>query len=180
MTSNKNRPSHGRSLPNRMRSQMAKKELLRPQRALEEKYQDESFDAFNMIKKYIVNRYGKSVNCTHEETRFIYVKFEYIDIMIRYHRDSYGFINSIVIARICFKDERCGNGTHFLNFLCEVSDSLGITRIIIESVNRNSRAFAMSLGFTNNKPVRGVSVDISTLKENIKRLKLSEDLTSAS
>jgi hypothetical protein len=51
---------------------------------------------------------------------------------------------------------------------------------IIESVNRNSRAFAMSLGFTNNKPVKGVSVDISTLKENIKRLKLSEDLTSAS
>lgn len=53
----------------------------------------------------------------------------------------------LIIARISFRKERAGNGTHFARFLSEIAVKYGYRHIGIESVNEKSRAFAEKLGF---------------------------------
>ncbi len=53
----------------------------------------------------------------------------------------------LIIARICFRKERIGHGTHFVRFLAEIALKYGFKHIGIESVNDKSRAFAEKLGF---------------------------------
>ncbi|MCC8145932.1 MAG: GNAT family N-acetyltransferase [Bacteroidales bacterium] len=53
----------------------------------------------------------------------------------------------LIIARINFRKERVGNGTHFVSFLSGIALKYGFTHIGIESVNEKSRAFAKKLGF---------------------------------
>jgi len=53
----------------------------------------------------------------------------------------------LIIARISFKIERVGHGSHFVRFLAETALKYGFKHIGIESVNHKSRAFAEKLGF---------------------------------
>lgn len=53
----------------------------------------------------------------------------------------------LIIARISFRKERAGNGTHFVRFLSEIAVKYGYRHIGIKSVNEKSRAFAEKLGF---------------------------------
>ncbi len=55
--------------------------------------------------------------------------------------------NCLIIARICFRKERIGNGIHFVRFLSEIALKYGFKYIGIESVNEKSRSFAEKLGF---------------------------------
>lgn len=53
----------------------------------------------------------------------------------------------LIIARISFRKERIGHGTHFVRFLAEIAIKYGFKHIGIESVNEKSRVFAEKLGF---------------------------------
>lgn len=53
----------------------------------------------------------------------------------------------LIIARIGFRKERIGNGTHFVRFLSGIALKYGFKHIGIESVNEKSRSFAEKLGF---------------------------------
>ena len=55
--------------------------------------------------------------------------------------------NSRIIARIGFKKERIGHGSHFVSFLAEIALKYGFKYIGIEFVNHKSRTFAEKLGF---------------------------------
>jgi len=56
--------------------------------------------------------------------------------------------NTLVIARIEFKNTQQGHGTSFINFLKSLSETYSIQHIGVESTNINSSAFAEKLNFT--------------------------------
>ena len=53
----------------------------------------------------------------------------------------------LIIARISFKKERVGHGSHFIRFLAETALKYKYKHIGIESTNDKSRSFAEKLGF---------------------------------
>lgn len=158
----------GKGLPSLLgpKKQIQKIAIERPN--LWRSWEEESRDIFKVIEKYLVNRYGKNIRSTYENNRFFYEKHNEVDVMIRYRPYGYNeFTNCIVISRIFFKNTREGSGTQFLNFLCEISKKFGLSHIVIESVNSNSRAFATSLGFTNSRTEDVLAAKVLVLKKKI-------------
>lgn len=71
-----------------------------------------------------------------------------IDLYLRIRRiESLFSADSLIIARIGFKKERIGHGSHFVSFLAEIALKYGFKYIGIEFVNHKSRIFAEKLGF---------------------------------
>ena len=71
-----------------------------------------------------------------------------IDLYLRIRRKESLFPpDCLIIARISFKKERIGNGTHFVRHLTEIAIKYGYKYIGIESVNDKSKSFAKKLGF---------------------------------
>ena len=71
-----------------------------------------------------------------------------IDLYLRVRRKESLFPpDCLIIARISFKKERIGHGTHFVRFLTEIAIKYGYKHIGIESVNDKSKSFAKKLGF---------------------------------
>lgn len=54
---------------------------------------------------------------------------------------------TIVIARICFVDQRKGHGRNLLKWLVELAPEIGYKHIAIEAANENSSAFGKRFGF---------------------------------
>ena len=55
--------------------------------------------------------------------------------------------NCLIIARLGYRKERIGHGTHFIKFLTEIALKYKFSHIGLESVNDKSKAFAKKLGF---------------------------------
>lgn len=53
----------------------------------------------------------------------------------------------LILARISFRKERAGHGSHFVRFLAEIALKYGYKHIGIESTNNKSSSFARKLGF---------------------------------
>jgi len=71
-----------------------------------------------------------------------------VDLYLRIRRvESIFPPDCLIIARIGFRKERIGNGTHFVHFLSEIAVKYGFKYVGIESTNEKSRAFAEKLGF---------------------------------
>jgi len=71
-----------------------------------------------------------------------------IDLYLRIRRKASLFPpDCLIIARISFKKERIGHGSHFVKFLAEIALKYGLKYIGIELVNHKSRTFAEKLGF---------------------------------
>lgn len=71
-----------------------------------------------------------------------------IDLYLRIRKvESLFPPDCLIIARISFRKERMGHGTHFVRFLSEIALKYGFKHIGIESVNEKSRTFAEKLGF---------------------------------
>lgn len=71
-----------------------------------------------------------------------------IDLYLRIRRKESLFPpDCLIIARIGFRKERIGHGTHFVRFLTEIALKYGFKHIGIESTNDKSRVFAEKLGF---------------------------------
>jgi len=71
-----------------------------------------------------------------------------IDLYLRIRRKESLFPpDCLIIARISFKKERIGNGTHFVRFLTEIAIKHGFRHIGIESTNEKSKSFAEKLDF---------------------------------
>ncbi|MDI2594757.1 hypothetical protein POF45_25495 [Pseudomonas sp. 681] len=59
---------------------------------------------------------------------------------------------TLVIARIGFKDRRRGYGRNFMEFLVECASTLGYSKIGMECTNENSEAFGRRLGLQGHGP----------------------------
>lgn len=71
-----------------------------------------------------------------------------VDLYLRIRRvESIFPPDCLIIARIGFRKERIGHGTHFVRFLSEIALKYGFKHIGIESVNEKSSSFAKKLGF---------------------------------
>jgi len=71
-----------------------------------------------------------------------------VELYLRVQRVGYIFPpDCLIIARISFRKERAGNGTHLARFLSEIAVKYGFRYIGIESVNEKSKAFAEKSGF---------------------------------
>lgn len=71
-----------------------------------------------------------------------------IDLYLRIRRVESVFPpDSLIIARISFKKERVGHGSHFVQFLAETALKHGYKHVGIESTNHKSSSFARKLGF---------------------------------
>lgn len=71
-----------------------------------------------------------------------------VDLYLRIRRKESLFPpDSLIIARIGFKKERVGHGSHFIRFLAEIALKYGFKHIGLESTNDKSSAFAEKLGF---------------------------------
>lgn len=71
-----------------------------------------------------------------------------VDLYLRIRRvESIFPPDCLIIARICFRKERIGNGAHFIRFLSQIALKYSFKYIGIESVNDKSRSFAEKLGF---------------------------------
>lgn len=75
--------------------------------------------------------------------------------------------NTLVIARIGFKNTRIGHGTRLLQFLCKQARKFGVEYIGIESANSNSVEFGRKLGFELVSE-RNWHLSVFALSENIK------------
>lgn len=71
-----------------------------------------------------------------------------IDLYLRIRRKESLFPpDCLIIARIGFKKERIGHGTHFVRLLSGIALKYGYKHIGIESTNERSSSFAEKLGF---------------------------------
>ena len=71
-----------------------------------------------------------------------------VDLFLRIRKVESKFPpDCLIIARLSFRKERIGHGTHFLRFLTEVARKYGFNHIGIECANDKSSAFAKKLGF---------------------------------
>jgi len=86
-----------------------------------------------------------------------------IDLYLRIRRvESLFPPDCLIIARISFKKERIGHGSHFVRFLSEIALKCGYRYIGIESTNHKSRSFAEKLGFH--------SIDASNYAVSVEKL----------
>lgn len=73
-----------------------------------------------------------------------------VDLYLRIRRvESLFPPDCLIIARLGFRKERIGHGTHFLRFLTGIALKYGFRYIGIECANMKSGVFAKKLGFNS-------------------------------
>lgn len=71
-----------------------------------------------------------------------------VDLYLRIMRKESLFPpDCLIIARISFRKEHIGHGSHFVRFLAQIAFKYGFKHIGIESTNDKSNSFARKLGF---------------------------------
>ena len=71
-----------------------------------------------------------------------------VDLYLRIRKVESKFPpDCLIIARLSFRKERIGHGTHFIQFLTKIARRYGFNHIGIECANAKSGAFAQKLGF---------------------------------
>ncbi|MCO8310905.1 hypothetical protein [Pseudomonas mandelii] len=93
------------------------------------------------------------------------VKSEWKDLYIRIQPMRDGRVK-LIIARISFSERRAGHGTALVAHLAQSAPNLGHEYIEIESVNDESKAFAIRLGMHESEPDCYIA-DLPTLLNKI-------------
>lgn len=76
---------------------------------------------------------------------------------------------TLVIARIGFKQQRAGHGRALVERLVELAPTLGYQHIAIECANAKASAFAERLGFSSYDSRRNWVASIDTLREAVEQ-----------
>lgn len=124
------------------------------------------------LNKYLMLRYKykKSPARFNQFTISAYrVQF---DIYLRFNHSYWGE-NTLVIARLGFKETQKDYGTDLLKFFINIADQHQIERIGLESTNDNSIQFAKKLGFSKID-ARNYVITIKQLKLSMKNKKASK------
>ncbi|MDL2277131.1 GNAT family N-acetyltransferase [Parabacteroides sp. OttesenSCG-928-G07] len=104
----------------------------------------------NEIDRYLMKRFKYRIPLVHLTSDNVVTtrRNSRIDLYLRIRKvESIFPPDCLIIARISFRKERIGHGTHFVRFLAEIAVKYGFKYIGIESVNEKSKAFAEKLGF---------------------------------
>ena len=118
----------------------------------------------NMIDRYLMKqfKYRRSLLYLTPDNIIVCRRNKRVDLYLRIRRKESLFPpDCLIIARIGFKKERIGHGSHFIRFLAEIALKYGYKHIGIESTNEKSRSFAEKFGFLSiNDSNYTVSVEI--------------------
>lgn len=104
----------------------------------------------NEIDSYLMKRFKYRLSLVYltPDNVVITRRNSRIDLYLRIRRvESLFPPGCLIIARISFRKERIGHGSHLVRFLAGIALKYGFKHIGIESVNDKSRAFAEKLGF---------------------------------
>jgi hypothetical protein len=85
------------------------------------------------------------------------------DLYLRIQAEKDGRVK-LVIARIAFSEQRAGHGTALIEHIARIAPSLGFECLEIESVNDESRAFAIRLGMHEHEQDCYIA-DVQTLQQ---------------
>lgn len=102
------------------------------------------------IDEYLMQRfkYRRSLLYLTPDNIIVCRRVTRINLYLRLRRKESLFPpNCLIIARLGFRKERIGHGTHFIKFLIEIALKYNFSYIGLESVNDKSRAFVEKLGF---------------------------------
>lgn len=119
----------------------------------------------NEIDSYLMKRFKYRVSLVYLTPDNIIVcrRISRVSLYLRIRKTESAFPpDCLIIARISFRKERVGNGTHFVRFLSGIAVKYGYWHIGIESVNEKSRAFAEKLGF--------LPIDVSNYAMSVENL----------
>lgn len=126
---------------------------------------DEYEEIRKAVDKYLMERFKYRLSLVYLTPDNIITtrRNSRVDLYLRIRRVECLFPpDCLIIARISFRKERIGHGTHFVRFLAETALKYGFKHIGIESTNSKSRSFAKKLGFQ--------SVDGSNYVVSVKNL----------
>ena len=104
----------------------------------------------NDIDRYLMERfkYRKSLVCLTIDNVIAPRRNSRIDLYLRVRKvESLFPPDCLIIARLSFRKERIGHGTHFIRFLAGIARKYGFNHIGIECTNIKSSTFAKKLGF---------------------------------
>ena len=104
----------------------------------------------NDIDRYLMERfkYRKSLVCLTIDNVIATRRNSCIDLYLRVRKvESLFPPDCLIIARLSFRKERIGHGTHFIRFLAGIARKYGFNHIGIECTNIKSSTFAKKLGF---------------------------------
>ena len=102
------------------------------------------------INSYLMERFKYRLSLVYLTSDNIIVcrRISRVDLYLRIRKvESLFPPDCLIIARISFRKERIGHGTHFVRFLSEIAIKYDFKYIGIESVNEKSKSFAEKLGF---------------------------------
>jgi len=102
------------------------------------------------IDRYLMERfkYRKSLVWLTVDKIIAIRKNSRVDLYLRLRKVESRFPpDCLIIARLSFRKERIGHGTHFLSFLTGIARKYGFHYIGIECANIKSSTFAKKLGF---------------------------------
>lgn len=111
---------------------------------------DEYEEIRKAVDKYLMERFKYRLSLVYLTPDNIITtrRNSRVDLYLRIRRVECLFPpDCLIIARISFRKERIGHGTHFVRFLAETALKYGFKHIGIESTNSKSRSFAKKLGF---------------------------------
>ena len=93
-------------------------------------------------------KYRRSLLYLNSDNNIVCRRNSRVDLYLRIRRKESLFPpDCLIIARIGFKKERIGHGSHLIRFLAEITIKYGFKHIGLESTNEKSSAFAEKLGF---------------------------------
>ena len=104
----------------------------------------------NDIDRYLMERfkYRKSLVRLTIDNVIATRRNSRIDLYLRVRKvESLFPPDCLIIARLSFRKERIGHGTHFIRFLAGIARKYGFNHIGIECTNIKSSTFAKKLGF---------------------------------
>ena len=104
----------------------------------------------NDIDRYLMERFKnrKSLVCLTIDNVIATRRNSRIDLYLRVRKvESLFPPDCLIIARLSFRKERIGHGTHFIRFLAGIARKYGFNHIGIECTNIKSSTFAKKLGF---------------------------------
>lgn len=104
----------------------------------------------NEIDSYLMKRFKYRRSLVHLTPDNIVAtrRNSRIDLYLRIRRVASLFPpDCLIIARLDFREERIGHGSHFVRFLAEIALKYGFKHIGLESTNHKSASFAEKLGF---------------------------------
>ena len=102
------------------------------------------------IDSYLMKRfkYRRSLLYLNTDNVIVCRRISRVNLYLRIRRKASQFPpDCMIIARLGFRKERLGHGSHFVRFLAEIALKYGYKHIGLESTNEKSSSFAQKLEF---------------------------------